>query len=86
MEEFKTKRVIEILEGLGLSGSKVLIVTDDVSPTLEASARNLPGVGLVRAEGLNVYDVLRHPKVLMTQRAIEAVQSRLSGKVQEGAS
>ena len=86
VEEFKTKRVIEILEGLGLSGSKVLIVTDDVSPTLEASARNLPGVGLVRAEGLNVYDVLRHPKVLMTQRAIEAVQARLSGKVQEGAS
>ena len=60
-----------------------MVVTDDVSPILEASARNIPGVGLVRAEGLNVYDILRHPKVLMTRAALEAIQSRLSVKVQE---
>lgn len=83
VDEFKTKRVIEILQGLGLANTKVLIVTDDVSPILEASARNIPGVGLVRAEGLNVYDILRHPKVLMTRAALEAIQSRLSVKVQE---
>jgi len=83
IDEFKTKRVVEILQGLGLADTKVLIVTEDVCPTLEASARNIPGVGLVRAEGLNVYDILRHPKVLMTRAALEALQARLSGKVQE---
>lgn len=86
VDEFKTKRVVEILQGLGLADTKVLIVTEDVCPTLEASARNIPGVGLVRAEGLNVYDILRHPKVLMTQAALEALQARLSGKTQEEAS
>ena len=86
VDEFKTKRVVEILEGLGLADTKVLIVTEDVCPTLEASARNIPGVGLVRAEGLNVYDILRHPKVLMTRAALESLQARLSGKVQEEAS
>ena len=86
VDEFKTKRVVEILEGLGLADTKVLIVTEDVCPTLEASARNIPDVGLVRAEGLNVYDILRHPKVLMTRAALESLQARLSGKVQEEAS
>ncbi|MDG2050135.1 MAG: 50S ribosomal protein L4 [Myxococcota bacterium] len=83
VEEYKTKQVVEILQGLGLAESKVLIVTEDVCPTLEASSRNIPGVGLVRAEGLNVYDVLRHPKMLMTRAALEALQARLSGAAQE---
>ena len=86
VEEYKTKQVVEILQGLGLAESKVLIVTEDVCPTLEASSRNIPGVGLVRAEGLNVYDVLRHPKMLMTRAALEALQARLSGSAQEESS
>ncbi|MCH2187538.1 50S ribosomal protein L4 [Myxococcota bacterium] len=86
VDEFRTKRVVEILQGLGLADTKVLIVTEDVSPALEASARNIPGVGLVRAEGLNVYDILRHSRMLVTRAALEALQSRLSGKVREEAS
>ncbi len=83
VDEYKTRRVVEILGALGLAGEKVLIVTDDARPELEASARNIPGVGLVRAEGLNVYDVLRHSKVLITRAGLDVVQSRLSGSKQE---
>lgn len=83
MDEYRTRRVVEVLRALGLEGEKVLIVTDDAQPKLEASARNIPGVGLVRAEGLNVYDVLRHPKMLITRAALDAVQARLAGAGQE---
>jgi len=83
VDEYKTRRVVEILRSLGLEGEKVLIVTDDARPALEASARNIPGVGLVRAGGLNVYDVLRHPRMLITRAALEAVQARLAAPARE---
>jgi large subunit ribosomal protein L4 len=77
LDEYKTKRMVEMLSALGLAGQKVLIVLDDAMPQIEASVRNIPGVGLIRAEGLNVYDVLRHPKMLITKAALDAVQKRL---------
>jgi large subunit ribosomal protein L4 len=79
-DEFKTRRMIEVLAALGLSGEKVLIVTDEANIHVEASARNIPNVGLVRTEGLNVYDVLRHGKLLITKAALEALEARLKGK------
>jgi large subunit ribosomal protein L4 len=76
--EFKTKRVAEILSALGLAGQSVLIVIAEADEKLEVSARNLPRVGVIRAEGLNVYDVLRHSKLLLTKAAVDALDERLS--------
>ena len=50
------------------------------------TARNLPGVSVVRAEGLNVYDVLRHAKLLLTREAVAKVQERLAVAGREAAS
>lgn len=85
VEGFKTKRVVEILAALGLEGT-TLIVIDDANPTVEASARNIPGVAVVRSEGVNVYDVLRHKNLLVTKAAIEKLQARLEGASGQGAS
>ncbi|CAN0010097.1 unnamed protein product [Discosporangium mesarthrocarpum] len=76
IEGFSTKAVVGILGALGLEGT-TLVVIDEANPTVEASARNLPGVTVVRAEGLNVYDVLRHKNLLITQAAVEKVETRL---------
>ncbi len=78
VEGFRTKAIVEILGALGLEGT-TLIVIEDANATVEASARNLPGVSVVRAEGVNVYDVLRHKNLLITKAAIEKVEARLSG-------
>lgn len=75
--EFKTRRVVESLDGLGLGGSSVLIVIQEPTPHLERSARNLPGIGVIRAEGLNVHDVLRHEKLLIVQGALDRIHDRL---------
>ena len=76
--EFKTKRVAEILGALGLAGQSVLIAIAEADEKLEVSARNLPRVSVIRVEGLNVYDVLRHAKLVLTRAAVEALDLRLS--------
>ncbi len=84
LDEYKTRRVVETIDKLGLSGAPLLLVIEDAKPMLEASVRNIPRVGLVRVEGLNVYDVLRHPKVLITRAAVEALHERLGTPVAGG--
>ena len=77
LDEFKTRRVVEMLEGLGLAGQTVLIVIAAAAPHLEVSARNLPGISVIRVAGLNVYDVLRHSRLVIAKDALEVVGARL---------
>lgn len=79
-KEYKTKPVQAMLETLGLGETGVLIVIAEADPFVEVSARNLPKVSVVRVAGLNVYDVLRHPKLLVTQAAVPAIEARLGDR------
>jgi len=78
--EYKTKQVVGMLDALGVGGQKVLIVTSEPNAQLEASARNVPGVSVIRAEGLNVYDVLRHGQLVLAQDAVTTLTGRFEGK------
>jgi large subunit ribosomal protein L4 len=78
LDEFKTRRMVELLDGLGLTGSSVLLVIAEPNPEIERSARNLPHIGVIRAPGLNVYDVLRNQKLVMTKDAVAEVEARLT--------
>jgi large subunit ribosomal protein L4 len=82
--EYSTRRVVELLRELSLGGSGVLIVIDAADAFVERSARNLPGVSVVRVAGLNVYDVLRHPRLLVTRAAVGAIEARLASRAGEG--
>lgn len=75
--EIKTRLMAEALGALGLSGASVLVVTEAADPTVERSARNIAGVDVIPAAGLNVYDVLNHQKLLVTKAALEAIEGRL---------
>lgn len=77
VEEFKTRAIADVLGKLGLGDSSVLIVLAEPNEKVEISARNLPNVGVIRAEGLNVYDLLRYSKLVLTQAAVEALGRRL---------
>jgi large subunit ribosomal protein L4 len=77
LDAFKTKRVIEMLDGLGLGEQSVLIVIAEANAHFEVSARNLPRVSVIRVAGLNVYDVLRHEKLLIDRAALDALGARL---------
>jgi large subunit ribosomal protein L4 len=71
----KTKDFVAVAKGLGLE--KALIVVKDAGNTLALSARNVPGIKLLPAERLNVYDVLQYPKLVMLEGALRDVQERL---------
>jgi len=58
-------------------------VIDAKDEHVQGSARNLPGVTVMLVEGLNVHDVLRHRKLLVTKPALAAIESRLARTSQE---
>ncbi len=76
-QEYKTRAVVQMLEALSLGEARVLIVIEDRNDVVEISARNLPRVSVLRVAGLNVSDVLRHEKLLITQPAVAAIEARL---------
>lgn len=76
LDEPKTKKVVAMLEALGIEGS-CLIVNGPENEALERAARNLPRVNVLRTEGVNVYDVLRHKHLVLSQAAVEALKERL---------
>jgi large subunit ribosomal protein L4 len=77
LAEAKTKRMAECLRGLGLEGATVLVVLAGPDQNVERAARNLPGVKVILARGLNVYDVLAHAKLLVTRAGLEELSRRL---------
>jgi large subunit ribosomal protein L4 len=83
--EPKTRQAVALLAGLGLDGKQsVLVVLEAANPAVERACRNLSWVGVLRVEGLNTYDVLRHQKLLLTRGAVDAIHARLSDKPAEG--
>jgi large subunit ribosomal protein L4 len=85
LTEFKTRAIADLLSNLGFADESVLLVLAEANEKVEVSARNLPRVGCIRAEGLNVYDVLRHSKLVLTQAALAALKDRLEGGANEEA-
>jgi len=75
LPEIKTKHMIKIVSDFGWK--KALIVLTDSDNNLELSARNIPGIKVVRQDMLNVYDVLLHEHVVMLQGTALKVQERL---------
>jgi large subunit ribosomal protein L4 len=57
--------------------NRALIVTNEKNEILEKSSRNVPWVKVMRYEGLNVYDVLRHEHLFLDQSAISMIEEAL---------
>jgi len=73
----KTKDFKTVLSGLSV-GKKALIVTADLDENVALSARNIPGITVVTASGINVLDVINHEKLIMTKAAVEKVEEVLA--------
>jgi large subunit ribosomal protein L4 len=80
---YNTKRMAGILKDVGLGGKTVLLVIDEANATVEGSARNIPGVDVIRAEGLNVYDVLRHKGIVFTKASLAVIEARLGDRASD---
>ena len=75
VKEIKTKEMVAALKGLGVKNGLLVVEKADVA--LEKSVRNIPNVKLIRAEGLNVYDLMRYEHAVVTRAAMDRVQEVL---------
>ena len=56
---------------------RALIITDDKNENLEKSSKNVPWVKVMRYQGLNVYDILKHDHLFLVQSALNKIEEAL---------
>ena len=66
--KLQNKRIQNVLTTLE-QPKKVLVVTEDEDVNVELSARNIPGVQVTTAQGLNVLDITSADSVIITEAA-----------------
>ncbi len=76
LEQPKTKVFAQILGALETPSA--LIVTDKDDANLDLASRNIQGVKVLRAEGLNVYDILKYDKLVLLAPSIKAIEERFA--------
>jgi len=76
IEAPKTKCVAKLLKDLNIASGLIIVATKDEA--LERAARNLPKAKVLRAEGANVYDLLRYEHLIVTPDAMNALAARVA--------
>lgn len=79
VKDGKTKEIVNLMQKLGFD-RQVLLVVDTKTPELERATSNLSYVELVQANYLNVFNVMNAHHIVMTKKAVDAVDAWLGGK------
>ena len=75
LADAKTKALAAQFTGLGLTN--VLIIDGaEVNAGFANAARNIPNVDVLPVQGINVYDIVRRQKLVLTKAAVEALEAR----------
>ena len=72
LEAPKTKEIVKMLNAF--NDKKTLIVTAEANETVYKSARNIEGVAVLPVNNINVYDLLKYSKVIMTKDAVSKIE------------
>jgi len=75
LADAKTKALIAQFSGLGLT-SALIIDGAQVDTGFANAARNIPNVDVLPVQGINVYDIVRREKLVLTKAAVEALEAR----------
>ena len=75
LKDAKTKELKSRFAKLGF-GSVLIVDGAEVQDAFARAARNLPDVDVLAVAGINVYDILRHEKLVLTKAALEALEAR----------
>ena len=68
----KTKQVVDMLKAF--EAKKTLIITAESNENVYKSARNIEGVTVMPVNNINVYDLLKYPKVMITKDAVSKIE------------
>jgi large subunit ribosomal protein L4 len=75
-KDIKTGALARQFGGLGVG--RALVIDGEFDKNFQLSARNLADVSLLPVAGINVYDIMRSDKLVLTTAAIKAIEARLS--------
>jgi large subunit ribosomal protein L4 len=75
VEGGKTKALKASFVKLGLENA-LIVDGAEVDAGLKLAARNLPNIDVLPVQGINVYDILRRHKLVLTRAAIDALEAR----------
>lgn len=70
----KTKKMIELLEKLNISGKKVLFILSDKNNFVLLSARNIQRAKVVTVNELNTYTIMNSNVVVFTEASVSALE------------
>ena len=73
-EQIKTKRMVSVLGNLSVEDNTALVVIAGNDETVVRSARNIPGVKTSSVNTMNVYDILKHEKFVVTLDALAGIE------------
>ncbi|MBA4391294.1 MAG: 50S ribosomal protein L4 [Syntrophus sp. (in: bacteria)] len=76
LSDISTKTFSGIVKTLSLT--KPLFVIGLKDETIEKSARNIPHLKVLRVDGLNVYDIIKHDELVMTLEALRKIEEVLA--------
>ena len=76
----KTKSATKVLKDMKLEGKNVLAVAAEKTPEVMRSTNNLPNVKLVRANYLNVFDIMNADAIVFSEEALKATANWLLGE------
>ena len=72
MDTIKTKEIARIMNNLGAANA--LVVLNDEAYEAAMSLRNIPSYEAVPFDGMNVYNILYHDKLVITKEALAAIE------------
>ena len=75
LEDAKTKALVGHFSGLGLTNA-LIIDGAELHAGFATAARNIPNIDVLPIQGINVYDILRRQKLVLTKAAVDALEAR----------
>ncbi|MBO8158040.1 50S ribosomal protein L4 [Thermosyntropha sp.] len=73
-DEPKTKKMVEVLKALNAKKKTLLVTLESADGNVVKSARNIPGVKPLKADFINVYDLLKYETLLITKDAVARIE------------
>jgi large subunit ribosomal protein L4 len=75
VKEAKTKALLKNFEKLDIVNA-LIIDGAEIEANFRNAARNIPNIDVLPVAGINVYDILRHGKLVLTKAAVDALEAR----------
>ena len=73
LKEIKTKEMAKILNNLKVEGKTVILLPEG-NENVQKSARNIEGVKTLRVDTINVYDLLKHKNLVVTEDTVKKLE------------